>query len=105
MSDSNNTTPWERVKAGSQAAIITGGVIWQATAPMVPPTARPDTQATPQHLTSQTVEKPHAQIPSIEDLAQDAADWQETRLEADRRRNMELGYQLREPEYRDERGR
>ncbi len=93
------TTAWERAKAGSQAAIITGQLAWQAAAPIVPPVARPDVSL------PRDVAPTHLQLPSMQDLTQDAADWQEQQIQAERKRDLELGYQLRDPDVREERDR
>lgn len=93
---------WERLKAGSQAAVIAGQIVWHAASPGPVPTV-PDTSRT--NDVSSAQRQLELQAPSMDELIQNAAQWDRQRARSERERGIELGYQLREPESREERGR
>ncbi len=101
----DKSSGWARARAGAQAAIVTGEVIIRAAGPTAPPPTQPDTERTLTPTTSQATQRPADLGPSLAELTKQAADHQRTREQQNRRRDAELGYQLRRPEHGNERPR
>lgn len=100
----NDNSRRERVASRIEAAVIASELAWQVGIAIPPPSqfSGARVESSNQELLQQLKQ---SELPSMEDLVEQAADWEDMRRNTAHQRVRELGYYLKEPERREERSR
>lgn len=94
-----------RLRAATQAVAVTAPLVVRALGPNVLPTNQPIPVSVEPQAISRCEGQAPGHTPTTDDIVKQAAELSKIQRERERDRAMELGYQLREPDTRDERRR